>query len=167
MFFPPHLWENLHIMTHWSLYNVSSISEELKSGLGCRFCKHTQYVVRLMLILIHYLRHSFCAQKREQNSLFSNGQKKKPKPNLLQWTWLRILTTATDICGTFFHSVPMWKWSLVIYIEPNSGIAAGVLHILIVKTAVTLVTSTPQKGHFRRQTRGAVSPRMVPSARLT
>lgn len=32
----------------------------------------------------------------------------------------------------------------VIYIGPKSGIASGILHILIVKTAVTLVTSTPQ-----------------------
>lgn len=32
----------------------------------------------------------------------------------------------------------------VICIEPNSGNAAGILHIFIVTTAVTLVTSTPQ-----------------------
>lgn len=32
-----------------------------------------------MLILIHYLQHSFCAQKQEQTSLFSKSLKKKQK----------------------------------------------------------------------------------------
>ena len=66
-------------MTHWRLCNISSISEELKSGLGCRFCKRTQYVVRLMLILIHYLQHSFCAQKQKNRTASFSKAPKKPK----------------------------------------------------------------------------------------
>lgn len=52
------------------------------------------------------------------------------------------------ICRTYpFFSTNLWQCASkawVIYIEPYSGIASGILHILIVKTAVTLVTSTPQ-----------------------
>lgn len=67
--------------------------------------------------------------------------------------WLHVLTITRAIGSAFFKKKKNTKktnllqcanktW--VISIEPNSGIAAGILHIFIVKTAVTLVTSTPQ-----------------------
>lgn len=57
-------------------------------------------------------------------------------------TTFPLTTNQTVVC--FQRAAACESEAQVIFTEPNSGTAADILHILIVKTAVTVVTGSPQ-----------------------
>lgn len=145
-----------YVMTHWALYK-SSISEQL------RFLPWVQSVQAPTI-------HS-CTSHTDPNPLFTtwlrpaenirtalfyfifnpiegNAKKRRKATISSQQSWLDPLTT-TSGCRTTYVSF-LSNRSQCALSEASSGTASGILHTLIVKTAVTLVTGTAQWGHVGR-----------------
>lgn len=99
----------------------------------------------ILMILSHYSQHFFLSQKQSELPFLSVLRRNSFTSQL---TWLHVLTITGAVCSSylffFTNGLQCESKPWVIYVKPNSGFASGILHIPIVKTAVALVTSTPQ-----------------------